>query len=123
MAQRVRTFLLLEAAAFGAAALVHTGLLVQGHEHWRAAIAEAVIGTVLLAGLAASLATPEASRTAGLAAQGFALLGTCVGILTIAIGAGPRTPFDYALHAGFVAVLVAGLVLVARGGHAPPRHA
>lgn len=123
MAQRVRSFLALEAAAFFLAALAHAGLLVRGHEHSKAATAETVIGAVLLAGLAVSLAAPASSRTAGLAAQGFALLGTLVGIFTIVVGVGPRTPMDYALHAGFVAVLVAGLVAVARGAHAPARHA
>lgn len=115
MTRLVRTLLSLEAAAFGAAALVHSGLLVGGHEHAKAATAESVIAVVLLAGLAASAALPRSSRAAALAAQGFALLGTLVGIFTIVVGVGPRTPLDYTLHAGFVAVLVTGLVLVGRG--------
>jgi hypothetical protein len=39
MAHRVRTLLTLEAAAFGAAALVHSGALARGHEHAQAATA------------------------------------------------------------------------------------
>jgi hypothetical protein len=42
-----------------------------------------------------------------------------VGIFTIAIGVGPRSTFDYLLHAGFVAALVAGLFLAARGRLGP----
>ena len=91
--------------------------------HSKAATAEGVIGTVLLGGLLASLASPRSSRAAGLAAQGFALLGTCVGILTIVIGIGPRTPVDFVLHAGFVALLVTGLVRVSRGEQRAVRHA
>ncbi len=119
MTHRVRWILGLEAAAFASASLVHSGALVRGHEHWKAATAEGVIAAVLLAGWAASLVAPRSSRAAGLAAQGFALLGTFVGIFTIAIGVGPRTPFDYALHACFVAALVIGLALVARGHDVP----
>src|SRR5512133_3250581 len=119
MAHRVRWILGLEAAAFASAALVPSGALVRGHEHFAAATAEGVIAAVLFAGWAASLLFPRSSRRAGLAAQGFALLGTCVGIFTIVVGVGPRTPFDLALHAGFVAALVTGLAFVARGHDLP----
>lgn len=113
MTRLVRCFLSLEAAAFGAAALVHSGVLVRGYEHWKAATAEGAIGVVLLAGLAASVVTPRSSRAVGLAAQGFALFGTLVGIFTIAIGVGPQSTLDIALHVGFVAALTTGLVRVA----------
>lgn len=123
MTRMVRAYLGVEAAAFLAAALVHSGALVSGHEHWKAATAESVIGLVLLAGLGATAAAPRASRTIGLGCMAFALLGTCVGIFTIVIGVGPRSAFDYVLHAGFVATLTTGLVQVARGRHIPaPPH-
>lgn len=115
MVQMVRLFLLVEAVAFGAAALVHSGVLIDGYEHARAAIAESVIGTVLVAVLLATFAAPRLSRAAGLWAQGFALLGTSVGIVTMILGVGPQSSFDAALHAGFVLLLVAGLLLVGRG--------
>jgi hypothetical protein len=82
-----------------------------------------VIGTVLLGGLLSSLMSPRSSRTAGLAAQTFALLGTCVGIFTIIIGIGPRSPLDYAAHTGFIALLVTGLIRVWRGDSWIARHA
>jgi hypothetical protein len=73
-----------------------------------------VIALALLLGLVLSRTRPASARTAELVAQGFALLGTLVGILTIAIGVGPRTPPDLAYHVGIVAVLVWGLVVAAR---------
>jgi hypothetical protein len=48
----------------------------------------------LLVGLAWTWIRPASARAAGLAAQGFALVGTLVGIFTIAVGVGPRTAPD-----------------------------
>jgi hypothetical protein len=93
---------------------VHTGVLLRGLEHPKARIAESVISAVLAAGLAGTFVAPASSRAIGLGAQGFALLGTMVGLFTIAIGIGPRTAFDLTLHAGMVTLLVTGLVLTAR---------
>jgi hypothetical protein len=111
----IRWWLSVEAAAFGAAALVHAGVLVHRYEHTKAATAESVIGLVLLMALFAGAVAPRSSRAMALAALSFALLGTLVGIVTIVIGIGPRSAFDIALHAGFVASLLVGLRLVARG--------
>jgi hypothetical protein len=115
MTQLVRRLLTGEAALFCAAALLHTGALIGGYHHREAATAESVIAAVLLAGFAISLIAPRWSRVAGLAAQGFALLGTVVGIFTIAIGIGPQTVLDITIHAVMVATLVTGLWLVGRG--------
>jgi hypothetical protein len=112
--KHVLAFLIIEAAAFGAAALVHAGVLVRGFEHREATIAESVIAGVLTLGLVVSAMRPLSSHTVGLAVQAFALLGTCVGIFTMVVGVGPQTSFDVALHAGFVALLVTGLTVVAR---------
>jgi len=111
----IRWWLSLEAAAFGAAALVHAGVLLHEYEHAKAATAESVIGLVLLFALFTSVVAPRSSRAMALASLSFALLGTLVGIFTIVIGIGPRSAFDIALHVGFVASLLAGLWLVARG--------
>jgi hypothetical protein len=73
-----------------------------------------VIAVVLLASLAMTWIRPGAARRLGLAAQAFALLGTLVGVFTIAIGIGPRTMPDVLYHIGIAAVLVFGLVVVAR---------
>ena len=111
----VRLLLLFEAAIFIAAALIHFGLLIDGYAHWKAGTAEGVIAVVLLGGMVMTWIRPGSARGLGLAAQAFALLGTLVGIFTIAIGVGPRTPPDIALHVGLVVVLVSGLSLASRG--------
>ncbi len=111
---RLPLLLLLEGSSFVVASLVHRGLLVDGYAHGKAAIAETVIGAVLLAGAAGARARPARARAIGLTAQGFALLGTAVGLFTIAVGVGPRTAPDLAYHAAIVSVLVAGLVALAR---------
>lgn len=110
----VRWFLTLEVMVFGLAALLHAGVLATGYEHREAMIAETVIGTVLLAGLLATLAAPSFTRRAGLLTQAFALLGTLVGLFTIVIGVGPRTALDIAIHGTMLALLAAGLATVRR---------
>jgi hypothetical protein len=112
--RQIRTLLFLESAAFAAAALVHSGVLIDGYEHDDARIAESVIAVVLLAGLAWSWVRPAQTREAGIAAQGFALLGTFVGLFTIAIGVGPRTALDVVYHVAIVLVLIWGLRLAMR---------
>lgn len=114
MTQVIRLFLLVEGASFIAAALTHFGVLAHGYEHLKAGRAESVIGIVVLAGLVWTLVQPTSTRTIGLAAQGFALLGTFVGLFTIAIGVGPRTVPDLTYHAAIVIVLVIGLFVTAR---------
>ncbi|HEX7049058.1 MAG TPA: hypothetical protein VF188_02510 [Longimicrobiales bacterium] len=105
----IRRFLLIQAVIFLAAALVHAGVLVRGYEHRAARIAESVIAAVLFLGLLASWLRPAWTRAAGVVAQGFALLGTCVGLFTIAVGVGPRTVPDVAYHVAIIVVLAWGL--------------
>jgi hypothetical protein len=114
MVRLVRSFLAVEVLVFGIASLIHTGVLMRGYEHSEAATAEAVIAIVLAVGLIAASVRPASSRGIGLAAQAFALLGTMVGLFTIAIGIGPRTPLDLTLHSSMIALLVTGVVLVFR---------
>src|SRR5512138_798732 len=118
---RLRILLLVEGGSFLAASLVHRGVLVAGYEHDRAAVAETVIGAVLLAGLAASAVRPPWTRAAGIAAQSFALAGTLVGITMVAIGVGPRTAPDVVYHAAILTLLAAGLAWTVRSGR--DRHA
>jgi hypothetical protein len=112
--QPIRVFLQVEAAAFAAAALAHSGVLVHGHAHQQARVAESLTALVLLAGLVLSWIRPAWTREAGIVAQGFALLGTLVGLFTIALGVGPQTAPDVAYHLGILALLVWGLVVAAR---------
>ncbi len=110
----IRVFLLLEAASFVLAGLVHFGVLAPGYEHGAAATAESLIGAVLLVALALTWALPAWTRPVGIGAQGFALLGTLVGALTIAIGVGPRTLPDLVYHASIALALAWGLVVAMR---------
>lgn len=114
MTRAIRIFLLAEGTAFFAAALVHFGVLFHGYEHSSAGTAESVIGVVLLVSFLWTWVRPRSTRTAGLAAQAFALFGTFVGLYTIAIGIGPRTAPDIAYHIGIIAVLASGLTVAAR---------
>jgi hypothetical protein len=111
MTARIRLFLLFEAATFILASLIHFGLLVEGYEHEGARIPEAVIAAALLIGLAVSVAREDLTRIAGLVAQGFALLGTLLGLFLVAIGVGPRTVADVIYHIAIIAVLVWGLAV------------
>ena len=115
MIQTIRLFLLCEGASFAVAGMIHRGLLIAGYAHTQAAVAESVIAVVLLGGLGLTWAWPARTRPIGLVAQAFALLGTLVGVFTIAIGIGPRTAPDLAYHLSIVVVLVWGLVVAARG--------
>ena len=73
-----------------------------------------MIAAVLLAGLATTWLAPAVTLGTGLAAHTFALLGTLVGLFTIAIGVGPRTVPDLAYHVSIVAVLIWVLVVAKR---------
>ena len=85
-AERIRTFMIIQGATFLVAVTIHFGILFKGYEHLDAGVAESVIASVLLAGLIATWIRPAAIRSIGLTAQGFALIGTFVGLVTIAIG-------------------------------------
>jgi hypothetical protein len=115
--QEIRRLMFFETGAFAAAALSHLGVLIKGYEHLKAATAESVIALVLLASLAATWLQPRSARTYGLAAQALALVGTLVGIFTIAIGIGPQTVPDVAYHIGITAVLAFGVVASLGAGH------
>lgn len=114
MTQMIRAFLLFEAAAFMLAALIHKGFLVEGYEHAEAHVAESIIAAVLFGGLLLTLFLRPWTRNVALAVQGFALLGTLVGIFTIIVGVGPRTVPDIVYHVAIVAVLIWGLTVARR---------
>jgi hypothetical protein len=79
----IRSFLLFEAATFLVAFLIHSGVLIAGYEHQKTRIAEGVIAFVLLTASVSTWIRPASTRTAGLAGQAFALLGTLIGVFTI----------------------------------------
>src|SRR6266540_3114859 len=114
MTRTIRILLLVEAATFVVASLIHSGWLVAGYQHHQARIAEGVIAVVLLAAVVVSWIHPAWTRRTGLVGQGFALLGTLVGVFTIVVGVGPRTVPDVVYHVGILVVLALGLRVTAR---------
>ena len=119
MIRTIRWFLGFEAAAFVLAALVHFGFLLHGYEHSKAPIAESIIGGVLFVGFVATFIRPQRAFTIARGAQLFGLIGTCVGLFTIAVGIGPRTGPDLFFHAGILTTLIAGLISTRRLGKRP----
>lgn len=97
--------------AFAVGALAHFGVLLTGLAHRRAAIAETVIGAVLLAGI---VGLRMRMRLAPLLSQAFALLGTILGAVLIWIGVGPRSTFDFVLHGVMLTLLVSGMAVTLR---------
>ena len=112
--RRLRGFLLAEAGLLVAASLVHSGLMLQGHAHSQARIAEAVIAVVLLAAWALSFVWPMRTRQLALLAQAFALIGTLVGLSTIIIGIGPQSAPDKVFHFALLGLLLVGLRVARR---------
>lgn len=114
MRQTVRLFLLIEAVCFLIAGAIHSGMLVDIDIHSDAAIAESVIGGVLLISFLLTWIWHRLTRVIGLAAQAFALFGTLVGVATIIGGIGPRTIPDIGFHLAILIVLGWGLIVTAR---------
>jgi hypothetical protein len=108
-----RLLLFIEAALFFLAAGVHSGVLLQGWEHARAATAETVIACVLTLAAVGTWHRTHA-RTFALIGQSFALLGTIVGVIMVAIGVGPQTTPDLVYHMVTLAILIAGEVWLLR---------
>lgn len=109
-----RTWMLTEALALGTASMVHAGRLVPGFAHAQARTAEAVIAVVLVLASVETWLRPGDARHAAIFGQGFALLGTLVGLATIVAGIGPRTVPDVIYHALLLALLAAGLTWAVR---------
>jgi hypothetical protein len=103
---------------FAFASMIHSGWLIPGYEHARARVAEPIIALVLLSAWSFSWFRPHQVRRVGIAAQGFALLGTLVGLFTVAVGIGPRTTADLVFHLGLIVILTWGL-RVARASAEP----
>lgn len=109
-----RAWMLTEALTLGIASMVHAGRLVPGFAHAHARTAEAVIAVVLVLASVETWLRPSHARRAAILGQGFALLGTLVGLATIVVGIGPRTVPDVIYHALLLALLAAGLTWAVR---------
>lgn len=113
-ARIARAWMLAEALSLGLASAVHAGRIVPGHAHPHARVAESVIATVLVLATVETWLRPGDARRTALFGQGFALLGTLVGLGTIAAGIGPRTVPDVVYHALLLSLLAAGLTWAVR---------
>ena len=78
-----------------------------------AGTAETVIAVALLGGLVLTFVPSIPARSAALAAQGFALLGTLVGF-TLVLTVGPTKAFDVTMHSIMLVLLVTGLAVTYR---------
>ena len=125
MRKPIRLFVFFEGLAFIIASLIHFGVLIHGYEHLWAGRAEGVIGAALLIAYVLTWILPRWTRGIGVAVQAFALLGTSVGIYTIAIGIGPRTIPDITFHIAIAIALISGVIVTAQAqkqiGSNPPR--
>ena len=114
MKEGIRRFLIGEVLGFSLASLVHSGVLVHGYEHPKARIAEGIIAVILFCGLLLTIAFPAKTRAISFTVQGFALLGTLVGIFTIIIGIGPQSLPDILFHICIIGLLVWGILATSR---------
>lgn len=106
--------LLVEAIVFAVAALIHTGLLVEGYEHHEARDAESVLATVVFVGFLVAWSRSSWAKIAGILTQGFALFGSAIGFFTIIVGLGPQSILDIAYHLAISALLIWGLIVATR---------
>ena len=105
-----RIWLAAQAGLFAGAALMHRGVFGAQHIHSRAATAESVIAGLLLLGLLGIIVVPLRTAVIALVVQVLAGIGTCIGIVMVAIGIGPHTPLDIALHAAMLVLIIAGII-------------
>jgi hypothetical protein len=114
MIRTVRVLIVVAAASLIVASLIHLEVLMEGYRDQGAGIAEAVIGGVMLVGLAFTWLPGRRGRWAGVATLGFGLLGTLVGLFTVII-VGPSTLPDLVYHVALTAWLIVGVTVAWRG--------
>jgi hypothetical protein len=112
----VRAFLVVQAAIFGSAALLHTGAIIDGYADPAARTAETIIAVILVVGLLLSWSPTPWGRRAAISAQALSLLGTMIGLYFV-LFLGPRLPLDVGYHVLMLIVLAAGLLVSARRSH------
>ncbi len=112
MKSLIQLFLAVQFALFAFAASAHFGLFTDMDDPG-AAIAETVIAIALLTGLALTFTGTADVRSVALAVQGFALLGTLIGI-TLVLTVGPTKVFDVTVHSIMLVTLLAGLAVTSR---------
>jgi len=107
------------AATFFLGALLHLGIkvplgfaVVEEPVILPATIVEGLCGTALAVAAFAVLAQRNGAWTVAAAAHAFALGGVCLGMVALAVGAGPSTELNTVYHRVMVVALVAVLALL-----------
>lgn len=118
MKSPAQLFLAVQFALFAFAAGAHLSVGTDMDDPG-AGIAESVIAIVLLGGLLLTFARSANLRAIALGAQGFALLGTLVGV-TLVLTVGPTKAFDVTVHSIMLATLATGLAVTWRAPRALP---
>ena len=113
-----RAFLLVQIAIFVVLVLIHFGLLIGGYRHQSAGVTELLIIGVLLFGLLLTWTSPPWNRRGAVGAQSVGTFGVLLGLLTIALGIGPRTLLDISLDFALLLTLIAGLASQRKRGQA-----
>jgi hypothetical protein len=116
------TVMLVEAASFAVAAVVHLGhgialgpLVVAGERATSTAVVELVLAALLALGGLAVLATTLRARLFASMVTLLAIVGAIVGLVTISLGTGPRTIPDLGYDIVImVALLISFAVLLGR---------
>ena len=107
--------MLINAAFFFFGAIQHAGVAV-GHFHEPviipAAIVESLCGVSLLWGGTALLRSSKPSWRVAWIANGIALAGVVLGMIALALGAGPRTTSNDRYHLVMVILITAALFLL-----------
>lgn len=96
-------------------ALQHTGLEIASFREpviIPAAIVESICGISLVWGSLSLLAGIRRQWAAALLANAFALGGVLLGIVALALGAGPRTPTNDLYHRAMLGLIAASLLIV-----------
>jgi hypothetical protein len=105
----IRKIIIVQLFLFILGALTHAGVMPFGYVHTQAMRAESIIFTILFIGFVSTFAQKPWSRKVVLGTQILAFLGTLVGLVMIIIGVGPRSIFDFALHAGMIISFLIGI--------------
>lgn len=110
----LRRLLVVEAVAFAAASIIHSGLLTDVSVDPGASTAEGVIATVLIAGALVAWSRPGWTWIAAASAQLFGLLGSLIGLFLVTRGVAPGTIPDVVFHIAVVVTLATGLAAAIR---------
>lgn len=112
--ERLRLIMSFQILLFITGALSHSGYLPFSYVHFQARIAETIITVLLTIGLASTFTKKPSKFKLTTATQVLSLLGTLVGVVMISVGVGPRTNFDYGLHAAMIVLFLLALKMLVR---------